>query len=85
MSERLPAVKPKQLVRVLEQRGWYLDRIRGSHHIMKHPVERRSIPVPVHSRDLAPGTLRAILKNAGIGRESFVVSSSAHFVYRLAT
>jgi predicted RNA binding protein YcfA (HicA-like mRNA interferase family) len=85
VSERLPAVKPKQLVRVLEQRGWYLDRIRGSHHIMKHPVERRSIPVPVHSRDLAPGTLRATSRTLASAARSFVVSSSAHFVYRLAT
>jgi len=69
VSDRLPAVKPKQLVRVLEKRGWELDRIRGSHHLMKHPIERRTIPVPVHNRDLAPGTLRGILKNAGISRE----------------
>jgi len=69
VSDKLPAVKPKQLIRVLEKRGWRLDRVRGSHHLMKHPVERRTIPVPVHNRDLAPGTLRGILKNAGISRE----------------
>lgn len=49
MSDKLPAVKPKQLIRVLEKRGWRLDRVRGSHHLMKHPVERRTIPVPVHN------------------------------------
>jgi len=40
VSDKLPAVRPKQLIRVLEKRGWRLDRVRGSHHLMKHPVER---------------------------------------------
>ncbi len=69
MSDRLPAVKPKQLIRVLERRGWQLDRVRGSHYILKHHTEHRSIPVPVHNRDLAPGTLSSIMKNAGITRD----------------
>jgi predicted RNA binding protein YcfA (HicA-like mRNA interferase family) len=37
VSERLPAVKPQQLIRVLEGRGWQLIRTRGSHYIFKHP------------------------------------------------
>jgi predicted RNA binding protein YcfA (HicA-like mRNA interferase family) len=53
----------------MEQCGWELDRVRGSHYIMKHPTEQRRIPVPVHNRDMAPGTLHGILKNAGIPRE----------------
>jgi predicted RNA binding protein YcfA (HicA-like mRNA interferase family) len=71
VSDRLPAVTPRQLIRVLEQKGWLLDRVRGSHHIMVHPEERRAIPVPMHNRDLKSGTLSAILRNAGISREEF--------------
>lgn len=71
MSDKLPAVTPKQLIRVLEQKGWLLDRVRGSHHIMVHPSERRAVPVPMHNRDLKIGTLRAILALAGISREEF--------------
>lgn len=69
MTERLPAVKPKQLIKALEQRGWQLDRVRGSHHILVHPEQRRALPVPVHNRELKTGTLLSILRIAGISRE----------------
>ena len=56
----------KQLKRILEQNGWQLDRISGSHHIMIR-AGRRSIPVPVHgSADLPKGLVNAILKQAEI-------------------
>lgn len=48
MSDRLPAVSGKQVIKALEGKGWYLKRIRGSHHIMRHPTIRDAIPVPVH-------------------------------------
>ena len=69
MSERLPAVKPKELIKALERKGWQLDRIRGSHHILIHPEQRRALTVPVHGRDLKTGTLTSILRVAGITRE----------------
>lgn len=62
-----------KLVRVLERFGWHVDRIKGSHHIMRHP-EKRSITlsVPVHAnRTLPMGTQLAILKDAGIGADEF--------------
>lgn len=56
----------KQLKKLLEERGWCLDRVSGSHYIMIHEG-RRSIPVPVHgSTDLPKGLLHAILKQAKI-------------------
>ncbi len=69
MSERLPAVKPQELIRALERVGWQLDRIRGSHHVMVHVEQRRALTVPVHNRELKAGTLAAILRSAGITRE----------------
>ena len=69
MNERLPAVKPKELIKALEQKGWQLDRIRGSHHILIHPEQRRALPVPVHNRELKTGTLTSILRVAGVSRE----------------
>jgi predicted RNA binding protein YcfA (HicA-like mRNA interferase family) len=35
---QLPAVTGKQLLKVLEDEGWYVKRIRGSHHILRHPT-----------------------------------------------
>ena len=69
MTEKLPAVTPKQLIRALEKSGWQVDRIRGSHHVLVHPEQRRALVVPVHNRDLQAGTLAAILRNAGISRD----------------
>ena len=69
VSEKLPAVNPRQLIRVLERRGWQLERVRGSHHVLVHPDERRAVTVPVHNRELKAGTLAAILRSAGISRD----------------
>ncbi len=69
MSDKLPAIKPKELVRALENHGWELARVRGSHHIMRHPVDRRTVPVPVHNRDLKTGTLRGIMRRVGLSTE----------------
>jgi predicted RNA binding protein YcfA (HicA-like mRNA interferase family) len=56
----------KQLKKILEEHGWLLDRISGSHHIMIHEGFR-SIPIPIHgSTDLPKGLVHGILKQAGI-------------------
>lgn len=56
----------KQLKKLLEENGWLLDRISGSHHIMIRDGSR-SIPIPIHGNaDLPKGVLNAILKQAGI-------------------
>jgi predicted RNA binding protein YcfA (HicA-like mRNA interferase family) len=53
----------------LEERGWELQRIKGSHHIYFNNELNRTIPVPVHgNRDMAKGTFYSILKQAGIDR-----------------
>jgi predicted RNA binding protein YcfA (HicA-like mRNA interferase family) len=43
-----PAVTGKQLLKILEGQGWYVKRIRGSHHILRHPTVPDAIPVPIH-------------------------------------
>ncbi len=59
-------MKGKDLVRVLKEHGWVLDRIEGSHHIMIKQG-KRPVPIPVHgSRDLPRGLVHRILKEAGI-------------------
>jgi predicted RNA binding protein YcfA (HicA-like mRNA interferase family) len=59
-------ITSKQLKKQLENNGWLLDRISGSHHIMiKEGC--RSIPIPIHgSGELPKGLISAILKQAGI-------------------
>jgi predicted RNA binding protein YcfA (HicA-like mRNA interferase family) len=53
--------------RALEERGWTLVRINGSHHVYRDPVTGRQVVVPVHAnKDLKPGTQRAIMRDAGL-------------------
>jgi len=63
---RLPVVSGRQLVRALEKAGYVVDRQRGSHIILRHtqPPFRR-VTVPDH-REVAKGTLRAILRDVGL-------------------
>ncbi|MCC6224675.1 MAG: type II toxin-antitoxin system HicA family toxin [Thermoleophilia bacterium] len=72
MTQRLPAVTPRQAVRALERCGWRLDRVRGSHHVFRHPEHRHRVVVPIHAGDLARGTLTAIIEASGVAREEFL-------------
>jgi predicted RNA binding protein YcfA (HicA-like mRNA interferase family) len=54
-------------VRVLEQHGWTLARINGSHYIDRDYGTGRRAVVPVHAnQDLKPGTQRSIMPDAGL-------------------
>lgn len=55
-----------KLIRMLEEDGWQVVRIKGSHHHMKHPAKPGLITVPHPKKDLPVGTVRSILKTAGL-------------------
>ena len=69
---KLPAVKPRQVVRFLEQNGFVLDHASGSHLIFYHPTSRRRAVVPSHNRDMPKGTLLSLLREAGFAREELL-------------
>jgi predicted RNA binding protein YcfA (HicA-like mRNA interferase family) len=54
----------KQLIKLLEQDGWRVNRVHGSHHVLKK--DGKTEVVPMHNKDLPPGILNAILKRAGL-------------------
>jgi predicted RNA binding protein YcfA (HicA-like mRNA interferase family) len=59
-------VSGRQMVRVLEQRGWVVVRTKGSHHRLEKPGFP-PVTVPVHgNRTLKPGTQRGIMQTAGL-------------------
>jgi len=60
---------PKEIIRLLEQHGFLLKRINGSHHIFQHPISKKITVVPFHSKDLPIGTLKAIFKQSGIEKD----------------
>lgn len=73
MSERLPALKAKDLVRFLERNGFIRVHQKGSHATYKHPVTRQRVTVPIHSgKDLKRGLLKGILNDLNLTSEEFL-------------
>ena len=72
MSQRLPVVKPKEVIRALERAGFYIHHSTGSHYILKHP-EKPDLRVTVafHNRVLKRKTLASIIEQAGYTVEEF--------------
>ena len=66
---KLPTLTSKKVIKVLESKGFLLDRTKGSHQIYLHPETNRRVVVPFHRKDLPKGTLLEILKQAGISKE----------------
>jgi predicted RNA binding protein YcfA (HicA-like mRNA interferase family) len=63
------AYNAKEIIKVLESRGWVLDRIRGSHHVYKNSKTGQCVPVPVHGKkDLSKGLFYNILKQCDIDK-----------------
>ena len=73
MSRRLPALRPRDVLRVLERTGFAVDHVTGSHYILKHPDKPAArVTLPWHNKDLKRGTLRAIIEQAGCTAAEFV-------------
>jgi predicted RNA binding protein YcfA (HicA-like mRNA interferase family) len=62
-------MKVSEIMRLLQDDGWFLISMRGSHRQFKHPSKSGRVTVPGKpSDDLAAGTLNSILKQAGLKR-----------------
>ena len=67
----LPVVSGRQVVKALDKIGYNLDRQRGSHMILRQQAQpHRRLTVPDH-KEVAKGTLRAIIRQAGLTVEEF--------------
>ena len=57
----------KSFIKILEQKGWILKRINGSHHIFTHTEKTEIISVPVHkNNDLKIGLQKKLMGIADI-------------------
>jgi predicted RNA binding protein YcfA (HicA-like mRNA interferase family) len=70
MSGKLPALKPRKVIKALERNGYYIHRVTGSHYILKKGKLRTT--VPYHKKDLKSGTLASIIKQAGLTVDEFL-------------
>lgn len=59
-------MQSRLLIKELQEAGWVLDRVMGSHHIFTHRYNLSTIPVPHPKKDLPLGTVRSIRQRAGL-------------------
>ncbi len=60
------AYSSQEIISILKDAGFILDRVKGSHHIFLHPQNKKRAIVPHPKKDVPVGTARTILKQAGI-------------------
>lgn len=63
---KLPRIKPAKLMKILQKAGFYIDHITGSHYIFYKNDKLNAVSIPYHNKELKLGTLKGILKQAGI-------------------
>ena len=70
----LPSLKPSEAIRKLRKAGFVFDRhAKGSHEIWYNSRTHRRTIVPNHpGKDIAKGTLRAIIEQAGFSVQEFI-------------
>jgi predicted RNA binding protein YcfA (HicA-like mRNA interferase family) len=73
MGSALPVMSGREVVRIFKSLGWEAVRQTGSHIIMTKDEELVTLSVPDH-REVAKGTLRSLIRNAGLTVEEFVAA-----------
>jgi predicted RNA binding protein YcfA (HicA-like mRNA interferase family) len=70
---RLSGFKYREVCQKLRRFGYEFDRHgHGSHEIWRHAASGRKVTLPHHAKDMAEGTLRAILRETGIEVNAFL-------------
>lgn len=68
----LPVLPGLSVIHALEKAGFEVVRVRGSHHVLRHP-DGRGTSVPVHrNEEVRVGTLRGIIRDCRLTVEEFV-------------
>jgi predicted RNA binding protein YcfA (HicA-like mRNA interferase family) len=66
----MKSISGKRLCQIVEQKGWVLQRVTGSHHIYESPTSHQILSIPVHrNQDLKIGTLKALMKIPQLSEE----------------
>jgi predicted RNA binding protein YcfA (HicA-like mRNA interferase family) len=69
----MKSISGKRLCKIVEQKGWILRRITGSHHIYENLEEEQILSIPVHrNQDLKVGTLKALMKIVQLSEEDLL-------------
>lgn len=70
---RLAGFKYRQIIKKLKKLGFEFDRqAAGSHEIWFNPAADNYTTIPNHPGDMPEGTLKAIIKQAGVTNDQFL-------------
>ena len=73
MSDKLPVLKAKEVVRALLRAGFYIHHQTGSHARLLHSTRPEvRVTVPIHSKDIPVSLLKRILRQASLTAEEFL-------------
>jgi predicted RNA binding protein YcfA (HicA-like mRNA interferase family) len=70
MTDKLPLLSGKDVIKALGKLGYMVNDQKGSHIHLRNPV-RRPLTIPNHL-EVARGTLRIIIKDADLTVEKFL-------------
>jgi predicted RNA binding protein YcfA (HicA-like mRNA interferase family) len=73
----LPKLSGRDVVKVFERAGWQIARQRGSHIILVKEGSWATLSVPAH-KEIAPGTLRGLVRASGLTNEEFTALAKKH-------
>lgn len=60
------SLSSREIIRLLEEDGWMLDSVTGSHHHFIHVIRTGKVTVPHPVKDVRIGTLKSIERQSGI-------------------
>jgi len=69
-------MRSREVIQLIEADGWYEVEVKGSHHQFRHPIKRGRVTVPHPKSELPKGTVRSILKQAGLIQAAGITSTS---------
>ncbi len=70
---KLPVLTGIEVITAFKRAGFEIDRIKGSHHILKKANYTYRLAIPVHGKKpLGSGLLRRLIRDAGLSVEEFV-------------
>ncbi|MBL7049800.1 MAG: type II toxin-antitoxin system HicA family toxin [Nitrospira sp.] len=70
MGDQLKLCSGAEAVRIFQKIGWTVSRQKGSHVMMTKPDYHWTLSIPQH-KELGPGLLRKLIRQAGISVEEF--------------
>ena len=63
-------MKVRDIIKLIQDHGWRLERTRGGHRQFRHPDRSGTVTVAAHpNSDLSRGMIRSILRQAGLSRD----------------